>query len=158
MLINIIRRLKIFETISEFLFKGSIVAFADWLSLVGLTNPTAASLIVSGTNFFFTIVALFFVDLGRRRMLVWTLWGLPINGNITPHEKFIDICKTKAHSTITCLTRPPDEKPISDFPTRSAIIRQAKNSNSHCLHSLCPSGMSEQMQISTVNRMIHCRP
>jgi SP family myo-inositol transporter-like MFS transporter 13 len=47
--------------------------------LVGLTNPTAASLIVSGTNFFFTIVALFFVDLGRRRMLVWTIWGLPIS-------------------------------------------------------------------------------
>ncbi|KAJ5370273.1 general substrate transporter [Penicillium cataractarum] len=45
---------------------------------IGLTNPIAASLIVSGTNFFFTIVALFFVDLGRRRMLVWTIWGLPI--------------------------------------------------------------------------------
>lgn len=44
---------------------------------VGFDNPTTVSLIVAGTNFVFTIVALLTIDwVGRRRILLWTVWGM----------------------------------------------------------------------------------
>jgi SP family myo-inositol transporter-like MFS transporter 13 len=45
----------------------------------GFSNPLAISITVSGTNFVFTNVSLKFIDIvGRRRMLLWSAWAMPI--------------------------------------------------------------------------------
>lgn len=44
---------------------------------IGFDNPTAVGLIVSGTNFVFTLVALKWIDkIGRRRIMVWSAPGM----------------------------------------------------------------------------------
>lgn len=44
---------------------------------IGFDNPTAVGLIVSGTNFIFTLVALKWIDtIGRRRIMVWSAPGM----------------------------------------------------------------------------------
>ncbi|RXW24606.1 hypothetical protein EST38_g1204 [Candolleomyces aberdarensis] len=44
---------------------------------IGFNNPTAVGLIVSGTNFIFTLVALKWIDtVGRRRIMVWSAPGM----------------------------------------------------------------------------------
>ncbi|KAJ2916232.1 hypothetical protein MD484_g4195, partial [Candolleomyces efflorescens] len=44
---------------------------------IGFNNPTAVGLIVSGTNFIFTLVALKWIDtIGRRRIMVWSAPGM----------------------------------------------------------------------------------
>lgn len=66
-----------------------IQQFSGWNSLmyfsatvfqsVGFNNPTAVSIIISGTNFVFTIVAFFIIDkVGRRRLLLYTIWGMSL--------------------------------------------------------------------------------
>jgi SP family myo-inositol transporter-like MFS transporter 13 len=66
-----------------------IQQFSGWNSLmyfsatvfqsVGFNNPTAVSIIISGTNFVFTIVAFFIIDIvGRRRLLLCTVWGMSL--------------------------------------------------------------------------------
>ena len=41
---------------------------------IGFDQPTAVSLIVSGTNFLFSLVALKYIDtIGRRKILLWTV-------------------------------------------------------------------------------------
>lgn len=46
---------------------------------VGFDNPTAVSLIISGTNFVFTIVAFMIIDkVGRRKILLFTVWGMAL--------------------------------------------------------------------------------
>lgn len=45
--------------------------------MAGFDNPTATGLIVSGTNWFFTIVAMFILDrVGKRRILLATYPGM----------------------------------------------------------------------------------
>lgn len=45
--------------------------------MAGFDNPTATGLIVSGTNFFWTIVAMFLLDrVGKRRILLCTYPGM----------------------------------------------------------------------------------
>ena len=45
--------------------------------MAGFDNPTATGLIVSGTNLFFTIVAMFLLDrVGKRRILLCTQPGM----------------------------------------------------------------------------------
>lgn len=66
-----------------------IQQFSGWNSLmyfsatvfqsVGFSNPTAVSIIISGTNFVFTLVAFLIIDkVGRRRLLLFTLWGMAL--------------------------------------------------------------------------------
>ncbi|KAJ8496904.1 hypothetical protein ONZ45_g12272 [Pleurotus djamor] len=44
---------------------------------IGFDQPTAVGLIVSGTNFIFTLVALKWIDrIGRRKIMVWTAPGM----------------------------------------------------------------------------------
>lgn len=44
---------------------------------IGFDQPTAVGLIVSGTNFVFTLVALKYIDIvGRRRIMLWSAPGM----------------------------------------------------------------------------------
>ena len=44
---------------------------------IGFNQPTAVGLIVSGTNFIFTLVALKYIDIvGRRRIMVFSAPGM----------------------------------------------------------------------------------
>jgi SP family myo-inositol transporter-like MFS transporter 13 len=46
---------------------------ASLFKSIGFNNPTAVGLIIAGTNFIFTLVALEYVDIiGRRKIMVWT--------------------------------------------------------------------------------------
>jgi len=46
---------------------------ASLFQAVGFNNPTAVGLIVAGTNFLFTLVALKWIDrIGRRRIMLWS--------------------------------------------------------------------------------------
>ncbi|KAJ3528984.1 hypothetical protein NMY22_g9184 [Coprinellus aureogranulatus] len=52
---------------------------ATLFSQIGFDNPTAVGLIVSGTNFVFTLIALKWIDkIGRRRIMVWSAPGMYI--------------------------------------------------------------------------------
>lgn len=44
---------------------------------IGFNQPTAVGLIISGTNFLFTLFALKYIDIiGRRRIMVWSSPGM----------------------------------------------------------------------------------
>lgn len=44
---------------------------------IGFNQPTAVGLIISGTNFIFTLVALKWIDkIGRRRIMIWSAPGM----------------------------------------------------------------------------------
>lgn len=44
---------------------------------IGFDQPTAVGLIISGTNFLFTLFALKYIDIiGRRKIMVWTAPGM----------------------------------------------------------------------------------
>lgn len=44
---------------------------------IGFNQPTAVGLIVSGTNFLFTLFALKYIDtIGRRKIMLWTAPGM----------------------------------------------------------------------------------
>jgi len=46
---------------------------------IGFNQPTAVGLIVSGTNFIFTLVALKWIDkIGRRQIMVWSAPGMVV--------------------------------------------------------------------------------
>lgn len=50
---------------------------ATLFASLGFNQPTAVGLIVAGTNFLFTLVALRYVDIvGRRRIMLWTAPGM----------------------------------------------------------------------------------
>ncbi|WQF84180.1 Putative major facilitator, sugar transporter, major facilitator superfamily [Colletotrichum destructivum] len=47
--------------------------------IVGFSNPIAVGTVVAGTNFIFTVLSIFLIDrVGRRRLLLWTMWGMPV--------------------------------------------------------------------------------
>lgn len=44
---------------------------------IGFDQPTAVGLIVSGTNFIFTLLALKYIDIiGRRKIMLWSAPGM----------------------------------------------------------------------------------
>ena len=46
---------------------------------IGFDQPTAVGIIVSGTNFLFTLFALKYIDIiGRRKIMVWTSPGMVV--------------------------------------------------------------------------------
>ncbi|POR31114.1 hypothetical protein TPAR_08692 [Tolypocladium paradoxum] len=47
--------------------------------IVGFNNPIAVGTVVAGTNWLFTVLSIFLIDrVGRRRLLLWTMWGMPL--------------------------------------------------------------------------------
>ncbi|KIL87907.1 hypothetical protein FAVG1_08788 [Fusarium avenaceum] len=47
--------------------------------IVGFNNPIAVGTIVTATNWIFTFLSVFLIDrVGRRRLLLWTMWGMPV--------------------------------------------------------------------------------
>ncbi|KAF5856039.1 hypothetical protein ETB97_008004, partial [Aspergillus alliaceus] len=59
-------------------FNSLMYYSATLFNIMGFSRPIEAGLIVSGTNFLFTALSLLFVDLRRRRLLVCSVWGLPV--------------------------------------------------------------------------------
>lgn len=58
-------------------FNSLMYYSATMFSYAGFDNPTATGLIVSGTNWFFTILAMFILDrVGKRRILLCTYPGM----------------------------------------------------------------------------------
>ncbi|KAL2879813.1 hypothetical protein SGCOL_004857 [Colletotrichum sp. CLE4] len=52
---------------------------ASLFQIVGFSNPIAVGTVVAGTNFIFTVLSIFLIDrIGRRRILLWTMWGMPV--------------------------------------------------------------------------------
>ena len=46
---------------------------------IGFNQPTAVGLIISGTNFIFTLIALKWIDkIGRRRIMIWSAPGMVV--------------------------------------------------------------------------------
>jgi MFS transporter, SP family, solute carrier family 2 (myo-inositol transporter), member 13 len=52
---------------------------ATLFQIVGFSNPIAVGTVVTVTNWIFTILSIIFIDrIGRRRILLWTAWGMPV--------------------------------------------------------------------------------
>jgi SP family myo-inositol transporter-like MFS transporter 13 len=48
-------------------------------AIVGFKNPIAVGTVVAGVNWIFTVLSIFLIDrVGRRRLLLWTMWGMPV--------------------------------------------------------------------------------
>ena len=47
--------------------------------IVGFHNPVAVGATVACVNWIFTVLSIFLIDrVGRRRLLLWTMWGMPV--------------------------------------------------------------------------------
>jgi SP family myo-inositol transporter-like MFS transporter 13 len=47
--------------------------------IVGFKNPVAVGTVIAGVNWIFTILSITIIDrVGRRRILLWTMWGMPV--------------------------------------------------------------------------------
>ncbi|KAK3641103.1 hypothetical protein LTR56_011549 [Elasticomyces elasticus] len=47
--------------------------------IVGFSNPIAVGSVVAIVNWIFTVLSIFLIDrVGRRRLLLWTMWGMPV--------------------------------------------------------------------------------
>lgn len=47
--------------------------------IVGFHNPVAVGTTVACVNWIFTVLSIFLIDrVGRRRLLLWTMWGMPV--------------------------------------------------------------------------------
>ncbi|KAI5920649.1 general substrate transporter [Camillea tinctor] len=47
--------------------------------IIGFDDPIAVGTVVAGTNWIFTVTSVFLIDrIGRRRLLLWTMWGMPV--------------------------------------------------------------------------------
>lgn len=66
------------QGIQQFSGFNSLMYFSGTIfQSVGFKNPILTSLIVSGTNFVFTMVAFCIIDkVGRRKILLCTIWGM----------------------------------------------------------------------------------
>ncbi|KXH30483.1 myo-inositol transporter [Colletotrichum salicis] len=52
---------------------------ASLFQIVGFLNPIAVGTVVAGTNFIFAVLSIFLIDrIGRRRILLWTMRGMPV--------------------------------------------------------------------------------
>lgn len=48
-------------------------------AIVGFENPVAVGTVVAVTNWIFTVLSIFLIDrVGRRRLLLTTMWGMPV--------------------------------------------------------------------------------
>ncbi|KAI7090494.1 myo-inositol transporter [Hortaea werneckii] len=47
--------------------------------IVGFSNPIAVGSVVAIVNWIFTVLSILLIDrIGRRRLLLWTMWGMPV--------------------------------------------------------------------------------
>ena len=73
---------------------------ATLFASLGFNHPTAVGLIVAGTNFLFTLVALKYIDtVGRRRILLWSTPGMVVGlavASVAFH------CKRSERNSSTC--------------------------------------------------------
>lgn len=52
---------------------------ATLFDIVGFSNPVAVGTVVAGVNWIFTVISLQLIDrVGRRRLLLWTMWAMPV--------------------------------------------------------------------------------
>ncbi|THZ18230.1 myo-inositol transporter [Aureobasidium pullulans] len=52
---------------------------ATLFDIVGFSNPIAVGTVVAVVNWIFTVLSIFIIDrVGRRRILLWTMWGMPV--------------------------------------------------------------------------------
>lgn len=71
---------------------------ATLFSEIGFDQPTAVGLIISGTNFLFTLIALRWIDtIGRRRIMLISAPGMIVGlvlASIAFHctQKFVPLC------------------------------------------------------------------
>lgn len=48
--------------------------------IVGFSNPIAVGTIIAVVNWLFTVLSVALIDrVGRRRLLLWTMWGMPVS-------------------------------------------------------------------------------
>ncbi|KAF8624331.1 hypothetical protein AX17_007159 [Amanita inopinata Kibby_2008] len=67
---------------------------------IGFNQPTAVGLIVSGTNFIFTLVALATIDkIGRRRIMIWSAPGMVV-GLTVGSISFYYLTKKTGHTLV----------------------------------------------------------
>ncbi|KAH8669118.1 myo-inositol transporter [Xylariales sp. PMI_506] len=60
-------------------FNTAMYYSSTLFAIVGFDNPIAVGTIVAATNWIFTVVSIIFIDrIGRRRILVWSMWGMPV--------------------------------------------------------------------------------
>ena len=75
---------------------------------IGFNQPTAVGLIISGTNFIFTLFALQYIDIiGRRKIMVWTAPGMIVG---------LVLASVAFH----CTSPSPPSLPSSRFPVPSS--------------------------------------
>lgn len=65
-------------TFSQFTGFNTLMYYSATLfAIAGFSNPTAVGLVVSGTNFIMTGINAYAADgFGRRKLLIWTTWGM----------------------------------------------------------------------------------
>lgn len=52
---------------------------ATLFDIVGFKNPIAVGTVLSIVNWLFTVLSIFIIDrVGRRRLLLYTMWGMPV--------------------------------------------------------------------------------
>ncbi|KAI0463003.1 hypothetical protein LJB42_003808 [Komagataella kurtzmanii] len=63
------------QAIQQLTGLNALMYFASTIfQMVGFKNSNLVSMVIAGTNFIFTVIALFVIDrVGRRRILLWTL-------------------------------------------------------------------------------------
>jgi SP family myo-inositol transporter-like MFS transporter 13 len=66
-----------FQQFCEF---NTLVYYSSTLfDIVGFSNPVAVGSVAAGVNWIFTVLSIFLIDrAGRRRLLLWTMWGMPV--------------------------------------------------------------------------------
>ncbi|KAI1568367.1 myo-inositol transporter 1 [Pyrenophora tritici-repentis] len=59
---------------------NTLMYFSSTLfDIVGFSDPIAVGTVVAGVNWIFTVLSIFLIDrIGRRRLLLWTMWGMPV--------------------------------------------------------------------------------
>ena len=78
---------------------------ATLFATIGFDQPIAVGLIISGTNFLFTLVALKYIDIvGRRKILIYSAPGMVI-GLVLASVSFY--CKPRHYVLVRCSTTSP---------------------------------------------------
>ncbi|KAK9327362.1 general substrate transporter [Lipomyces starkeyi] len=77
--------------INQFAGTNAFLYYAPKLfAMVGFNDALTVSIVVSGTNFVFGFIPLKYIDtFGRRRLLLWSMWVLPVSlciGAIAIHQ------------------------------------------------------------------------
>ncbi|KAH8205732.1 hypothetical protein TruAng_000008 [Truncatella angustata] len=62
-------------------FNTMMYCSSTLFAIVSFKNPVAVGTIIAAINWLFTVVSIIFINkIGRRRILIWTMWGMPHTG------------------------------------------------------------------------------